>query len=445
MKKNLRSFVMRHPILLPLRKEVLDPATEPILHATPRRLMWLGIFTLIVHPLFWYMWTTLLPQPYESLTVRILMALTGLGLCIPRSRADVHGIMTQRYFLAISWLQLPVFCTFMYWMNGHNSVWLATMTTMIVGYYHLTDWRLASLGLFCGAITGTLWAFGSMGATASMPTVDAVVLSFAFFAAITLAMSSANLRRERIGHSLAVIGIMAHELRTPLATAALIGQALRTEAQGLGDAEQAKRLVKLAFNLESLTRGINHHIDLQMINARLMQLPQVTQKIFAADLVQSVTDAYPYGSSRERQCVEVIAYQDFVFEASERQFTQVLNNLIKNALHSLNAAQSRHNFGDLRIELGINSGVGRVIISDKGMGIPQENLARIFEPFFSTSDDTGHGLGLAFCKQVVQNAGGFIGVKSQLAFGASFTIDVPATAMIATDTQDYAPSSLPSS
>ena len=198
------------------------------------------------------------------------------------------------------------------------------------------------------------------------------------------------------------------------------------------------------MRLESLAHGINHHIDLQMFNARLMQLPPAKQLISAVALVNSVIKSYPYGSPSEQQCIEVIAHKDFHFMGSDRQFTQVLNNLLKNAFYSLHAAQSRRNVGDLRIEIGRKSGVGKIIVKDKGMGISPGNQQRIFEPFFSTSHDTGHGLGLAYCKQVVQNAGGFIRVKSEAMFGATFTIDLPAQNIAPTYKSSHAISSLPS-
>jgi two-component system CAI-1 autoinducer sensor kinase/phosphatase CqsS len=51
--------------------------------------------------------------------------------------------------------------------------------------------------------------------------------------------------------------------------------------------------------------------------------------------------------------------------------------------------------------------------------------AQIFEPFFSTDRGTGHGLGLAFCRQVVHSAHGTIRVKSEPGRGAMFIIELP--------------------
>jgi two-component system, CAI-1 autoinducer sensor kinase/phosphatase CqsS len=428
----LRALVMRNPLFLWVHKELLEPQLETVLHLSPSRLKWVGIFAFIGHPVFWYLWTQLLPQPYENFAARLFLALTGLGLACLQIKFGASQTWTRPYFVIMCWLEIPVFFTWMFWMNGGNTVWLASLASMIVAYYHLTDWRLASIGLVAGGLLATLWAYLQLGALPAIPLADRVVLAYALAAAVSLAISGASMRQERIDHSLVVIGVMAHELRTPLAAASLIAHAISAEAETPVDDHQSQRLEKLASNLESLTQAINHHIDLQMGNARLMRLPRVDQRILASDLVHAVVKAYPYSTLGEQQSVEVTVQQDFWFFGSERQFTQVLNNLMKNALDALKVARPVLHAGDLRIVLGLASGIGKITVADRGSGISPEHLSRIFEPFFSTGHDTGHGLGLAFCRQVVQNAGGVIGATSSPASGATFTIDLPAQPVAST-------------
>ncbi|HEU5464890.1 MAG TPA: ATP-binding protein, partial [Candidatus Binatia bacterium] len=66
----------------------------------------------------------------------------------------------------------------------------------------------------------------------------------------------------------------------------------------------------------------------------------------------------------------------------------------------------------------------QVEIRDSGIGIPQENLEHIFDPFF-TSKDEGSGLGLAVSHQIVQEHGGFVTVESTVGKGTSFFVHVP--------------------
>ncbi len=67
----------------------------------------------------------------------------------------------------------------------------------------------------------------------------------------------------------------------------------------------------------------------------------------------------------------------------------------------------------------------RVTVADSGTGIPQEILAKIFDPYFTTKQ-TGTGLGLAVAYSVVRNHGGHIGVESGEGPGTTFTIHFPA-------------------
>ena len=309
-------------------------------------------------------------------------------------------------------------------MNGGSAMWMATVAVMIVVYYHLTDWRLATLGLMGGAIAAGMLAYFTLGVALTLPLEHAVTFLFAWVSAALLALSSANLRRERLRNSLQVIGIMAHELRTPVATMALIAQAIRGEAVAT-DALHTKRLDGLATRMDGLTRAINHHIDLQMANARYSHLPSQNETISAYELVRKAVEDYPFGSRRESQCVQILLYSDFSFMGSSRQFTQVINNIVKNALFSLKSAQSRYDSGDLCIEIGERDGRGRIQFKDRGIGMGANQLKLIFEPFYSHANETGHGLGLAFCKQVVEAAQGTIMVHAEHAMGATFTLQLP--------------------
>lgn len=440
---SLFTLLLRRSWWRRVKQQVFDPEVETILHLSPLRLKWLGIFTLTGHTLFWYLWTQVSPQPYENWGVRLLLVILGFGFFYPKLVGGSLSVGMQRYYSVLGWLHLPVFITWMYWMNNTNAVWLATLAAACVIYYQVTDWRLATLGVALGATVASLLAYAQLGSLPHIPQAHLLVILFAWLSSIPLAISGANLRRERLRHSLVVIGIMAHELRTPLATASLIGQAMMNQATNPNEKTRTTELRNLAKRLEGLTRTINHHIDLQMSNARFMQLPHTKQLLSAAGLVNRVVIQYPFGSKKEEDCIQIVAQEDFLFFGSERQFMQLLNNLLKNALYSLKVAQSRFNPGDLCITYGCRAGLGTIILSDKGIGIDADNLPHIFEPFFSTSHDTGHGLGLAYCKQVIQSAGGQISVKSEYQSGATFTLELPVQTITSNENPHHAVSSLP--
>jgi len=71
----------------------------------------------------------------------------------------------------------------------------------------------------------------------------------------------------------------------------------------------------------------------------------------------------------------------------------------------------------------------QIIFEDTGVGIPSQNLAKIFNPFFSTRSD-GTGLGLSITKNIVEQHGGRIGVESQVNVGTRFIITLPAMELV---------------
>ena len=410
-----------------LLDEVVHAPLEPILHPSRARLQYLGAFTFIGHLAFGWIWIELLPQPYENLPTRLAMACLGIPLLMGALNRDLTSHTTIWIFSLSSWLQLPMFFSWMYWLNGGNDVWLASVSCMLVIYYHLTDWRLATLGVLMGVglSLGLTHLLGVPLTDGAMQADNLVVLAFAWGAAVMLGASSANLRRTRLINTLSTMGVMAHELRTPLATVNLMGDVLRNLSQhDLPEAKQ-KRFDELATRLQNLVRSMNRQIDTQISNAQLMRLPKDTSTIRAAELVQDVVLHYPYRSSRERDCVQVHIQQDFHFVASRQLFSQVLTNLMKNALHALASASNAPSPGDLRLDVGMHHGKGRIAVSDDGIGIAHEQQTRIFEPFFSTLAGAGNGLGLTFCKNVVESAQGSLSVHSEPGLGAVFMIDLP--------------------
>lgn len=103
-----------------------------------------------------------------------------------------------------------------------------------------------------------------------------------------------------------------------------------------------------------------------------------------------------------------------------RQVNQVFFNLL------LNACQAIDGRGEIRIETLMDGGRIHLRLSDSGIGIPPENLSRIFDPGFTTKGvGYGTGLGLSIAHEIVKDHGGRIDVQSSLGKGTTFTLILP--------------------
>lgn len=109
--------------------------------------------------------------------------------------------------------------------------------------------------------------------------------------------------------------------------------------------------------------------------------------------------------------------------ADSQQLQQVFLNLITNAEYAMKGAQGR---GRLVIQtrFDLEMSLIRVSFKDDGPGISEENLSKVFDPFF-TIKEMGTDLGLSVSYGIVQEHGGNISAQSRLGEGATFTVELP--------------------
>lgn len=388
----------------------------------------MGTAMIVGHPVFYLLWGILIPQPYENLALRLFDCALGFVLLTPAFLNSVSSKRTSLVFSVVLWLTIPFTFWWMYLLNGGNHVWLASMAAMMLIYYMITDWRLATMGLISAGLISVGLAHlivpNFEGVPMELVGANAIVIGFCFFMGTILGVTTANHRREQLASTLATMGIMAHELRTPLATITLIADKLRLGTADLPVEDQRQ----VAQRLQTLVRGMNHHIDTQIANARLLRLPEVTDLVSAATVVRNRIRDYPFRSARERDCVSARLEHDFHFVGTEEMFGQAIDNLLKNALRSMAATGAALQRADIEVVVETVESRGRIVVRDRGVGIDKRHQAGLFEPFHSTNRQTGHGLGLAFCKRVVEASGGTITMCSSEGKGATVTIELPIAA-----------------
>jgi len=109
--------------------------------------------------------------------------------------------------------------------------------------------------------------------------------------------------------------------------------------------------------------------------------------------------------------------------------------MLKTALRNLvsNAIKFTNNGGEININAKVNSADVTISVSDNGIGIPSENLTKLFDisevlTTLGTAKETGTGLGLLLCKEFVEKHGGKIWVESKVGKGSDFKFALPISA-----------------
>lgn len=213
---------------------------------------------------------------------------------------------------------------------------------------------------------------------------------------------------------------IAHEIRNPLNYINLTLDHLRTSFSPQDSVRQEK-FNALTTQLKSEVARINNRIAEFLNYSRPTKLELQPTDVYATTLdALRLVEAQAAETGIETQ-VEKHGELSMVMADSE-SLRSALTNLIINGMQAIDGGG-----GKLRIELTAEDGgqVTRIEVTDTGRGIAPEDIAKIFEPYYSTKE-TGTGLGLAIVKKAVDDHGGTISVKSKLGEGTTFTVTLPA-------------------
>jgi signal transduction histidine kinase len=227
---------------------------------------------------------------------------------------------------------------------------------------------------------------------------------------------------EASRHKSEFLANMSHELRTPLN--AVLGYAELIEDGIYGDVPDKMRdvLERIQQNGRHLLGLINDVLDLSKIEAGELKLSPVDYSM--RELVLDVVSATEALAAEKKLALEVEVPADLPHgRGDERRLTQVLMNLVSNAIKFTEA-------GAVRVRAKVEDGSFVVAVSDTGVGIAEEDRERIFEEFqqvdsSSTRKKGGTGLGLAIARRIVELHGGRIWVESTPGQGSTFSFTLP--------------------
>ncbi|NUX54103.1 response regulator [Paraburkholderia youngii] len=394
-------------------------------------LKYAGLVGTVGYPVFYLIYKWLLPQPYNSLSMRLIASAACAATAIPEHWPD----RLKKYYFGWAYATvlycLPFFHVFMSLKNHGNLVFIADSFMAVFFLVLLTDWRNTVTMLCVGAGLGVALYMATtdqidlpMDYVARLPTFILVVVGGSLFK-----FSERQLQDTKLRVATALAGSIAHEMRTPLsriqysldgASRSLPEPTTDVHAQALTRKQINDLYGYLSQGQLAVNRGLQViAMTLDEVNAKSIDTSRFVL-IHAADVVHKALAEYAYETEEERGIVSASVVEDFVFRGDETLFIFVLFNLLKNALyyHRL--------YPGMKVTVTVQG--RKVCVSDTGPGIPQSVLPRLFDSFQTSGKAGGTGLGLAYCKRVITAFNGDISCDSVEGEGSQFTLRFPGSA-----------------
>jgi signal transduction histidine kinase len=239
------------------------------------------------------------------------------------------------------------------------------------------------------------------------------------------AEKEASILRDELAHMgrvetlNALSSAIAHEINQPLAAIRL-----NTEAAAFFLAKQPLPAAELAAALEDIREDGKRAGD--VLNQARELLKKGAASHQAMELNAAVLDVarlVHYGASKRGVHIHSELGPNSALISGDRvQIQQVVMNLLMNACEAVEKRESA--FRHVRLTTRFDGDMAAVSVSDQGLGIPEEDMKRLFEPFYTTKT-SGMGLGLAICRSIVQAHKGRLAVRKNADGGLTFTAEFP--------------------
>jgi len=206
-----------------------------------------------------------------------------------------------------------------------------------------------------------------------------------------------------------------HDLVNPLSAVALNMERIkdrREDEEMLGDTKHClDSAISATRKMEDMVGAVRKQLNRQK-NEAVFSLPEE---------VGQVVEVLSYKARKAGVEMEFSCVRDIRMYGDAIKFNQVVLNLVANAID----AYAGDGGAERKVTISLEGAEGAVVmrVRDRGMGIPTENLTKIFQPFFTTKEEGGMGIGLSMVKRIVEkDFGGSVALESEPGKGTIFII-----------------------
>lgn len=416
-----------------------------------------GIFSFVGFISFYFLNSKHNPGSYENVAIRLIAVALSLLLLL-------RGFWPQtcKKYLPIFWnvtllYNLPFFCTFMLLKNNWDLQWqmneLMALTVLTILTDVITLSIIAPLGVFFASL---LYYFTTENPTFP-PNILGIILNyltvFIFCALFTFKKDMFFQERlkfhnkiqelndsleqkikdrtleleEALAAKTEFLNNMSHEIRTPIQGFTVLSEGLVAHWNSFTEVKKLNLASQVATNARRLASLVANLLDLSKFNASkmIMDFREISLNDLILSIISECKELYLDNKKIE---INFDEYNEAVIQADENRLSQVLRNLLVNAI-KFTPENGKIDISLKKTTLNNNRAL-HFIISDSGMGVPEDEIEDIFEPFVQSSltktKAGGTGLGLSICKQIIKAHRGKIWAKNNRnAMGASFHFVIP--------------------
>lgn len=213
-----------------------------------------------------------------------------------------------------------------------------------------------------------------------------------------------------IGH---MVSAVTHDYRTPMTV--IKGYAEMLETDDLSSEDRKKFGTLIGGEVDRMERMINELHDF----VRGSRGPLKASACSIQELIEEIHTWIGHDLRTAGVAVNMSFPEPGVVMADPDKLKRAFTNILKNALEAMPQG------GDLRVTLASDGEYYRVTFADTGVGIPEQNLGRVFEPFFTSGKRRGLGLGTSITRSIIEEHGGNVSIDSRPGSGTTFTVSLP--------------------
>ncbi len=402
-----------------------------------------GIFAVVNYIIPYFQWS---PSQHNNYEMLIAMRFVAGILCFLLIIKD-YWIKSLADYLPLYWhftllYCLPFLTTFMLFDSRGNSFWLLNAILALLLLAVLVDWRSFIVILMLGVLSGYA-LFAAMGEfekfSLSTETVywTTYMCFFSVIIGILFSRRNEKIASEKLNAYKDASTSIAHEMRTPLSSMYISAQGMQdflprlleayniAEKNGLKIPRVEKQKLELLREFPSHLISISRR-SLSIIDIFLTKFSAFEKSIFPeseisiAECISRAVNEYPFYSDSQKSQVSLLYNTDFKCLADGYLMIHVFSNLIKNSLYQIQV----ENRGEISIWFSDTAEFNVVHFKDTATGISQAELPKVFEKFYS-GNSHGTGIGLAYCRRVMNSLGGKILCRSRFGEFTEFELYFP--------------------